>query len=630
MEERYDFSGWATRNNLRCSDGRVILNGAFKSNDGQKVPLVWNHQHESPYNVLGHALLENREDGVYAYCALNDTEAGQAAKLLIKHGDLDSLSIYANQLKQNGGNVLHGEIREVSLVLSGANPGAKIMDVAMSHGEDGETEEAIIFTGEKFALIDDLESDKLVHADNEEQKEEKEEKESVAEESKKEEKTFGEELERVLKSLSEDDRDIIYAAIGLALEEEPKESNKETTEKKEEEDTSVKHNVFDNDRKSVSDEFLSHADQMQIINTAKQTGVGSFRASLNNFIDNSQSLQHGFDDDEIDLLFPDYELVTKGAPELIQRDQGWVTTVMNKAHKTPFSRIRTRQADIRGTDIRGLGYQKGNEKEYIGNIKLLNRTTDPQTVYVKDILNRDDINDITDFDVVQYIYGVMRQTLNEEIALAIMVGDGREEGETDKIYEEHIRSIWNDDDLYCIHTDVDIDSVSEELQGTNTSANFGENYIYAEAIIQASLYAREDFKGSGQPDFYCTPHLLNVMLLARDLNGRRIYDSKSDLVKALNVGEIYTVEQFEGLTRTDDDGNEKALLGIYVNLADYNIGSTKGGEITSFDQFDIDFNQQKYLIETRLSGALTRAYSAIALEEAVSSDSDSTDTEEES
>jgi hypothetical protein len=316
-------------------------------------------------------------------------------------------------------------------------------------------------------------------------------------------------------------------------------------------------------------------------------------------------------------LFPEFKDVKPGAPELLTNDQGWVGVVMQKVHKSPISRIRTRQADARIAELRAKGYEKGKEKSVSGNIRLLNRTTDPQTIYRKDALNRDDIIDITDFDVVSYQYGIMRQNLNEEIALAVMIGDGREEGDADKIEETHVRSIYNDDELYTIHADVDIAAAKAELQGTNTGANFGDNYVYAEAIIRAALYSREKYKGSGTPDFYCTPHLLNVMLLARDMNGRRIYDSKADLAAALNVANIYTAEQFEGKTRKTKKGETKKLLGIFVNLADYQIGSTKGGEITKFNQFDIDFNQEKYLIETRISGALTKVYSAIALEEPV-------------
>ena len=376
----------------------------------------------------------------------------------------------------------------------------------------------------------------------------------------------------------------------------------------------MKHNIFESDRRDDQN-WLSHSDEENILNIAKSNSVGSLQDAISIYAENNDHLAHGFD--SIEELFPDYKDVRPGAPEMITRDQGWVNAVMQGCDKSPISRIRTRFTDLRQDDLRGRGYAKGKKKADTGNIKLLKRTTDPQTIYCKDALKRDDIVDITDFDVVQYQYNTMRQVLNEEIATAVMIGDGRAEGDEAKIEETHIRSIWNDDDLYTIHADIDITAAKKELQGTNTSANFGDNYIQAEAVISASLYAREQYKGSGDLDFYCTPHLLNVMLLARDLNGRRIYDSKADLAAALNVGNIYTVEQFEGRTRTDKNSKIKKLLGLFVNLSDYRIGATKGGQITSFNQFDIDFNQEKYLIETRISGALTRAYSAIALEEPV-------------
>lgn len=602
--ENYDFCGWATRNDMKCSDGRIIRKDAFKANDGAKVPLVWNHQHNDPDEVLGHAILENRDEGVYAYCKFNESESGQTAKLLVQHGDVDALSIYANQLKQQGPNVMHGNIREVSLVLAGANPGAFIESV-IKHGEESD-EEGIIYTGENITLShagcgssssDDKKKKKeLEHA---KENEDGEEDSKMAE--------GGKTIAEVFESLNEEQKNVVYALIGQALEGKDIESD--------EEDDEMKHNVFDNEP-VAREGVLTHSDQESIIAMAKASNVGSLRTAMNIYASEHDTLKHGID--EIETLFPDHADVRPGAPELIERDQSWVAQVMRKTHKSPISRIRTRQADARGTDLRAHGYQnKGDQKTYSGNIKLLGRTTDPQTVYRKDALHRDDIIDITDFDVVEYQYGVMRRNLEEDIALATMIGDGRDDGDPDKIHEEHIRSIWNDDELYTIHRDVDIAAAKAELQGTGTSANFGDNYVYAEAIVTAALYSREDYKGSGSPDFYCTPHLLNVMLLARDLNGRRIYDSKSDLAKALNVPNIYTVEQFEDKIRTTTDGKKKKLLGIFVNLADYQHGSTKGGEITRFNQFDIDFNQEKYLIETRLSGALTRIKSAIALEEPV-------------
>ena len=608
----YDFCGWATKNNLRCSDGRTIMKDAFKHMDGKVVPLVWNHKHDGVIDVLGHALLENRDEGVYAYGTFNDTESGQTAKLLVQHGDVDALSIYANNLKQNMANVIHGDIREVSLVLAGANPGAFIESV-IKHGEESE-EEARIFTGEYISLKDENPKSNIEHSEENSKKEDVSMSEN--EETKKDstEDSNEETVEDVLNTLNEKQEKVVNYIVGLALEEG---SNKTDEESKGGNET-MKHNVFDG-MEAETQNVLSHADQESIIELAKQSGVGSLKAAMEIFANENAELAHGFESYE--QLFPDYELTKKGAPELLERDQSWVAGVMSKIHKSPISRIRTRQADARIEELRAKGYQnKGDEKKVTANIKLLSRTTDPQTVYIKDNMHRDDIIDITDFDVVEYQWNVMRHTLNEELALAALIGDGRDEGDPDKIHETHIRSIWNDDELYTIHKDVDIKAAKAELQGTNTGASFGDNYIYAEAIITAALYSREKYKGSGTPDLYCTPHLLNVMLLARDLNGRRIYDSKADLAAALNVGEIYTVEQFEGRTRTTTDNKTKKLLGLFVNLADYQFGSTKGGEITKFEDFDMDFNKYKYMLETRLSGALTKVYSAIALEEPVASE----------
>lgn len=596
MKKKYDFGGYATKNGLRCSDGRIIGKDAFKDDDGHMVPLVWNHQHNDPSNVLGHAMLENRSDGVYAYCTFNGSESGQAAKTLVKHGDICALSILANNLKHRGSEVMHGVIREVSLVLAGANPGAFI-DSVLSHGEESD-EEAIIYTGEDIFLC---------HSNDEEDKKSDDKKDDNPDDEKDNEKT----IRDVYDTFTEEQKTVVHALVGMALE-----SNGESDDEKDDKGgNEMKHNVFDQNDDNKND-VLSHSDRAAIIALAKTKSVGSLQDAVQLYIEeHKDTLSHGFD--SIESLFPDYKDVNPGAPELITRDQGWVSAVIQKAHKSPISRIRTRQVDARDKSIRARGYKKGKKKAELPNAKLLSRTTDPQTVFVKDKLERDDIIDITDFDVVDYQYKLMRMNLNEELAIAFMVGDGREEGDEGKISEEHIRSIWNDDPLYTIHADVDIEKAREELQGTDTGVHFGDNYVYAEAIISAALYAREDYRGSGSLDFYCTPHLLNVMLLARDMNGRRIYDSKSDLAAALNVGNIYTVEQFEGLIRTDKDQKKKRLLGIFVNMSDYQIGSTKGGEITTFDDFDIDFNQYKYLMETRVSGALTKIYSAIALEEDV-------------
>lgn len=599
----YDFSGWATRNNLLCGDGRTIRKNAFKNNDGATVPLVWNHEHNNPNAVLGHAVLENRDDGVYAYGTFNDTEQGRTAKKIVQNGDVRSLSIWANKLKQMGNDVIHGNIRELSLVLAGSNPGAYV-DFVMAHGED---EEDTLYASYDENIM-------LYHSDEPKKQEESKKEETTKEEPKKaeSERTVKEVFNAALNKLSDEEEDAVMAVIGLAAE-----SNKNDTDEVEHSeggDDYMKYNAFDTNEVSQKN-VLSHSDQETIIGMAKNKAVGTLQNAIECFTEENDTLAHGID--EIDTLFPEYKDVYPGAPEMITRDQGWVGTVMQKVHKSPISRIRTRQADVRGDDLRAFGYgEKGSMKKMPGNMKLLKRTTDPQTVYRKDALHRDDIIDITDFDVVSYQYEVMKMNLNEELAMAIMIGDGREEGDENKISEDHIRSIWHDDDLYTIHHDVDITTAKSELQGSDTSKHFGDNYVYAEALVTASLYSREKYKGSGTPDLYCTPHLLNVMLLARDLNGRRIYDSKADLAAALNVGNIFTCEQFEGKTRTAGSKTKK-LLGLIVNLADYQVGSTKGGEITKFNQFDIDFNQEKYLIETRLSGALTRVYSAIALEEEV-------------
>ena len=605
----YDFSGWATRNDLLCGDGRTIRRNAFKDNDGVVVPLVWNHQHNDPNAVLGHALLENRDSGVYAYGTFNDSDQGRQAKALVQNGDVRSLSIWANQLKQIGNDVIHGNIRELSLVLAGANPGAYI-DFAIAHSED---------EGESFIASYD-ENIVIYHSDEPKEEENKEEEEEPMEENKEvlahAEQTStpeGEEtIEEIFNTLSDKQKTAVYAIVGSIVEEEGDDEGGEN----------MKHNVFDNEEQ-VTENYLSHADEEAIIDLAKKSSCGSLKQAMEIYAEENDFLAHGFEDAALAKLFPEYELTKSGAPELLERDQSWVSGVMSKIHKSPISRIRTRQADARIAELRAKGYQKkGDKKTLMEQIKLLGRQIDPQTVYIKDEMHRDDIIDITDFDVVNYQWTLMRHLMEEELALAALIGDGRDESDPDKIHEAHIQSIWNDAELYTIHQDVDIAAARAELQGTNTGANFGENYIYAEAIITAALYARERYKGSGTPDLYCTPHLLNVMLLARDLNGRRIYDSKTDLAAALNVNSIVTVEQFEGKTRDAGGGKTKKLLGLFVNMSDYTFGSTRGGEITRFDDFDIDFNKYKYLMETRLSGALTKVYSAIALEEPVAASSE--------
>lgn len=600
---KYDFGGYATRNNLTCTDGRVIKKDAFKSQNGETVPLVWNHNHDVD-DVLGLAHLENREDGVYAYCEFNDTEKGKTAKELVQHGDVRSLSIFANQLMQKGSDVIHGLIREVSLVIAGANPGAFIDDV-IAHGEDGS---GIIICYDEGVTV-------FMHSDD---KPDDEEKTKDSEDKKKEKSEDDETVEDVFDSLTEKQKTAVYAVIGTIMEDNKNNDDSDDNEGGKEE---MKHNVFENGAQA-QDNTLSHADQVAIIETAKMRTVGTFKNALRMYAEEN-ALQHdatssGVATGDISKLFPEYAEVRPGAPELITNDQGWITTVISKVHKSPMSRIRTTQADIRNIDaLKAHGYQKGKQKKLAGNFNLVRRTTDPQTIYVRNALNRDDINDITDFDYVAYMYSIDRMNLNEELAKAIMIGDGRDEGAEDKIFPEHIRPIWTDDDLYTIHVDLDITTMKAELQGTNTGANFGDNYVYAEAMVQTLLYARENYKGSGTPDLYCTPHMANVMLLARDLNGRRIYSSKVELATALNVDSINTAEQFANKTRKTSNGKTKKLIALIVNLQDYSLGATKGGEITHFTQFDIDFNQEKSLLETRCSGALTRVYSAIAIEEDV-------------
>lgn len=620
--DNFDFSGWATRNDLLCADGRTIRKDAFKDNDGQTVPLVYNHQHNDVNNVLGHALLENRDEGVYAYCSFNNTESGQAAKELVQHGDVASLSIYANKLKQVGGDVIHGVIRELSLVLAGANPGAYI-DAVMAHSEDGseETIESLEASWNENIMIHSADSKK-------EEKEMADESENKTTEPDEGEETVAD----VLNTLNEKQKTVVYAMIGQALKDGGDSDDEDNEGGKDE----MKHNVFDKEDAKKSG-VLSHADQESIVAMAKTSQVGTFQTALEIYAQDNK-LQHdaissGFvqsGNGNVTTLFPEYQDVRPGAPELITNDQGWISVVMSKVHKSPISRIRTSQVDIRKIDeLRAKGYKKGKQKALTGNFKLVRRTTDPQTIYVRNALHRDDIIDITDFDYVQYLYNIDKMMLNEELATAIMLSDGRDEGADDKIATDKIRPIWTDDDLYTIHVDLDINKAKTELQGTGTGASFGENYIYAEALINTVLYARENYKGSGTPDFFMTPHMLNVMLLARDMNGRRIYSSKAELASALNVGNIYTAEQFEGKTRTTSDSKKKKLLGIIVNLADYSLGATKGGEVTHFTQFDIDFNQEKSLLETRCSGALTRVYSAIAIEEPVSEASSSSETTED-
>ena len=614
MVENCDFSGYATRNDLLCDDGRVIKKDAFVRNDGAVVPLIWNHDHTNPEAVLGHAILENREDGVYAYGFFNDEPEGQKAKRLMQNGDVRSLSIWADKLKQVAHGftkqVIDGDIRELSLVLGGANPGAFI-DCVMAHSADGieldELEEANICWGENIIVHGcgpapkKKEDKKLEHSSD---KDDPDNKPQEPDEPKTDNKSIGD----ILKELTEEQRNAVYALIGSIEIDDEKNQNGGNV---------MSHNIFEN---NTNKEVLTHSMQEEIIGLAKQSSVGSLKTAMAIYEEeNKDTLSHSvFADEAIGTLFPEYELVKKGAPDTLERDQSWISKVMAKINKSPISRVRTRNADARVSELRAKGYQKkGDKKTETGNIKLLTRTTDPQTVYVKDSMHRDDVIDITDFDVVGYQWNLLRHVLNEELALAALVGDRRDDGDPDKIHEEHIRPIWLDAELYTIHQDIDIDAATSTINGTGTGANFGENYITAEAMITAALYAREQYKGSGNIDMFCTPHLVNIMLLARDMNGRRIYDSVDDLAKALNVKSIITVEQFEGLQRTDAKSKKHELMALLVDLGDYTFGASKGGEITSFEDFDMDFNQYKYMLETRLSGALTKPYSAIAIEKPV-------------
>ena len=617
--EKYDFSGYATRNDLLCADGRTIRKDAFKHNDGMTVPLVWNHNHE-PDHILGNARLENREDGVYAYCRFNDSESGQAAKEAVRHGDVKSLSIYANKLKQSGKDVLHGMIREVSLVMAGANPGAFI-DFVMAHGED--TDEGFYAGYDENIVVHYYaeEEEPLQHAeDNKEDNTVEENKNEQVIEHAEEPKTEAKEktVKDVFDTLNEEQKTVVYALIGQALEDAgvaDEDEDKEEDVKHSEGGNEIMHkNVFETDSVQETN-YLTHADQTEILANAQE--MGSWKKAVAQW--GNDHLEHGFgaaEGEAIDVLFTDVKDAHSGAPMLLERDMSWVGHVMAKANKSPIARVRTRQIDARIADLTAKAHKKGEQKKLAPNVKLLKRETYPQTVYVKDTLHRDDIIDI-DFDSVAYMRNIMKHVMEETVALAALVGDIRNEGD-DKISDQNIRPIWTDEELYTIHESVDIAAMKTKLQGTDTAAHFGDEFVYAEAIVAALMNARIKYKGKGALDFYCTPALLNTMLLARDMNGRRIYDSVADLCKVLNVANIFTVEQFADLSeREDDDGNKFKLLGIFVNMNNYQFGCAKGGEITSFQDFDIDYNQYKYLMETRLSGALIDPYSAIVLEEPV-------------
>ncbi len=557
----YDFGGWATRNDLRCADGVTIRRDAFKHNDGDVVPLVWNHDHNTPDSVCGHALLENRPEGVYAYGSFNNTSMGDMAKELVRHGDITALSIYANHLTKNGNDVVHGVIREVSLVLAGANPGAGI-DFVIKHGEESDNE-AYIYTDEAIQL-----GDKVEHS-----AEKSKEDTDMGDDN---EKTIGD----IVDSMTDEQRNAMYAIVGEALKEA---GHDDTDDNNNEEDKTMKHNAFDKETKT--DDVLTHAEQLDIIKDAKR--CGSMREA---------AIAHGITN--IEYLFPDAQNFTK-APGFVNQDFGWITEIMNRVHHTPFSRVKSTFADITAETARAKGYIKGKKK--VDEVfSLLKRVTEPQTVYKKQKLDRDDVIDITDFDVVAWMKTEMRMKLDEELAVAFLLGDGRLASSDDKIKEDHIRPIWTDDDLYCIHSEVPV----------NKDATDAEK---AAAFIDQSVIAMEEYDGSGSPIMFMSKRMLSSCLLLKDKNGVRIYKNVNELATAMMVDKIVPVAQMSGRVR--DKGSDKFhLQGIIVNPADYNVGADKGGAINMFDDFDIDYNQQKFLIETRCSGALIRPHSAIALE----------------
>lgn len=585
--EACDFSGWATRNDLKCSDGRVIRRDAFKHDDGIKVPLVWNHQHNDPRNVLGHAWLENRPEGVYTYGFFNDSESGEIGKILVKHGDICALSIYANQLQQRGCDVLHGEIREVSLVHAGANPGAFI-DSMLKHGEDSD-DEAIIYTGMPLYLSHsdaDKQEDKADDGEKKETSEKKDEPEKKTDSD--EEKTVAD----VINSMTEEQKNVMYAMIGLAMDDQG-ESDPESEDNNDDDSkggtNTMKHNVFDKDDRQ-KENVLVHSDGSEVSSEEISTIFGDIKryGSLKDSV-----LAHGIDN--VDYLFPDAQTLAN-TPEFIQRDTGWVKKVMSGVHHTPFSRIKSIFADITEDDARAKGYFKGKLKkeEVFG---LLKRTTTPTTVYKKQKMDRDDVVDITDFDVVAWLKSEMRMMLDEELARAYLIGDGRLASSDDKINEQNIRPILKDEELYTIQATVSVQSSATE---DNKAREF----------IRTAIKARKNYKGSGQPTLYTTEDILTDCLLLTDTTGRDLYTDVAQLAKKLRVKEIVTVPVMEGV----NGKNGGALMGIIVNLADYNVGADRGGAVNMFDDFDIDYNQQKYLIETRCSGALIKPYSAIALE----------------
>ena len=618
----YHFSGYATKNDVLCSDGRVIRHNAFQNCDGIKVPLIWNHEHREPWGVLGHAYLENRDDGVYAYGVFNDTEQGKNALEYVRHGDLNSLSIFANRLKQTGKDVVHGIIREVSLVLCGANSEATIDAVLVHSGEDDEVEATITFAS-AFDFIahsededledDDLEDEDLEDEDleDEDDSEEDEEEPMKTTPKKKTAEVAHAEAEKtgqdIFETLNEEQKNLFYAlAAQLAGEDEADTEDEEDTEEENEEEAPMRHNAF-NAKETTEENTLSHSQMTAIITDAQKRG--SLKAAFQDAGFSDLELKHSeppapWGVGNVDYLFPDFRNLTN-MPTFIQRDMSWVTEVFGAARKSPFSRIRTIFADITGDEARAKGYVKGNAKleEFFS---LIRRTTDPQTVYKKQKMHRDDRIDITDFDVIAWLKMEMRMMLEEEISRAILIGDGRLGSADDKISETHIRSIWNDEDLYTIRADVTL------------AANATDNEA-AKAMIRAAIKAREDYTGSGSPTMFTTEGDLTNMLLLEDTTGRMIYDSVEKLATVLRVKKIVTVPAMKNqtYTRAAPDGRSAKLMGIIVNMADYNVGADKGGAVTMFEDFDIDYNQEKYLIETRVSGALIRPKSAIALERVV-------------
>ena len=596
MGTKYDFSGWATRNDIKCADGRTIRKNAFADNDGTTVPLVWSHIHDDPAQVVGHALLENRQNGVYAYGKFNNTESGKIAKELVSNGDIRSLSIYANHLKQRGGDVLHGAIREVSLVLAGANPEAYIEFPTLAHSDE-EVDECVAYFGEfkdGFSLNHSDEEDDEKKESTEQQEdsmEDKGTKSNTTEEQKESDMTTGNEktIQEVFDELTEEQKNVVYFMIGRALEDAGVDSK--NNENSEEED--MKHNIFDNDTNN-RDDVLSHADMENIFRDAKR--MGSLREAVTEYLDGGELAHAGYGVNNIDYLFPDAKNYTD-TPGFISRENSWVTKVMGGVHHTPFSRIKSQYANITEDDARAKGYIKGKKKKE-EVFSLLKRSTTPQTVYKKQKLDRDDIVDITDFDVVMWLKSEMRTMLDEELARAILVGDGRLASDDDHISEDHIRPVWKDDDLFTIKARV--------VNGDTSSAT-------AKSLIDEIVRSRKEYKGSGTPTLFTTEDFLTEMLLLEDQIGHKLYKTVQELATTLRVAEIVTVPVMEGLTRTDGE-ETVTLAGIILNLDDYNVGADKGGEVNMFDDFDIDYNQQKYLIETRCSGALTKPFSAIAIE----------------